>query len=174
MRRYSQIYGLLVALMFAFTAILPAQAKGMPTFFTVEGPGIETPIPFVLQPVTSADEFAAAISVPPAKTGGIYDLFNADEALSVAEEALGDYYIISAYVIVEDELDGSTNLFGHMLAPMHYYPQQDGPGIVKFIGPEGAYSEYDNRFYTIAAPLEQSVQQALALGQWVSLLDEAP
>lgn len=166
-RQKSLLLWALVALVTIITMVAPAQAKGMPTFFTIEGPGIDTPLPFVMQPLSEQAALSRLLSIEPKPSGGIFDLFDVSEALSVDEETLGQPYIIKGYVVLEE--DGEQRLFEDLLTPLYYFPQEEGPGIVKHLGPENVYSEYTNHFYTIGEPLENAVQQALILARWEAL-----
>lgn len=142
-------------LLWSALSITPVAAKGAPTFFTIEGVDIATAIPFV------------ADIDPNLGITGIFDLdskFDADPA------SLGDYYLIRGYSFLEDERSSGQRMFENMMSPLHYYPQEDGPGFIQYIGPENVFTEFDNHFFVLTNEMERQIQETLELARWYQMI----
>lgn len=158
--------GLLVLtlmLVWAALTLTPVSAKDIPAFFTIEGNGLEMPIPFRTGEI---DDHMAMVGA----------LFADQNKLNPSEdeiESFGDSYLIRGYTKVAGGVGGAeTRFIQSSMTPLRYYPQagEDGQGIIQYIGPATTTKEQDQVYYLLTDEIDAVFRETLELAEWYQTL----
>lgn len=152
---------LVVALMLVWSAltVMPAAAKDIPLFFTIEGNGFTTAVPF-------KPDFDPILLMS--------DVLNDHNRVKVTEDLITEdtpYYVIRGYTLIqlEGKSEEDLTLAESFISPLHYYPQEDGLGIIQYAGPDTYWK--GNYFYSIEA-VDTAVAEAMELATWYHMRPE--
>lgn len=147
----------LVALWSALT-VMPAAAKDIPIFFTVEGNGFTTPVPF-------KPTFDPIILMS--------DVLNDHNRIKMTDDELADapYYIVRGYALIQ--LEGmdkdESKLAESFISPLHYFPQEDGLGIIQYAGTD---SHWKNGYFRSTAEIDAAFSGTIELAEWYHMRPE--
>jgi len=114
-------------------------AKGIPDYYTVEGPGIETPVRFQIGMDTAL-------------------IFDTSTQFDTAPQGLDEPFILRSYAQGEE----------FMLSPLEYYPQVEGSAYIFFIGAQdrGVGQEFDNHWYQITPEAATFIERTIYAAQF--------
>ncbi len=135
---FRRLYCLLLVLLVGLLTS-SVSAKGIPEYYTVEGPGIETPVRFQIGMDTAL-------------------IFDPTTLFDTPPEVSGEPFIVRSYILGEE----------FMLSPLHYYPQTDGSAYIFFVGAQdrGVGQEFDNHWYEITPEAEAFIERAIYNAQY--------
>lgn len=153
--------GLLVLslmLVWAALTLSPVSAKDVPLFFTIEGNGFTTAVPF-------KPDFDTHILMS--------EVLNDTNRVKVTADELADaeYYVIRGYALIQ--LEGMSKedlkLAESFISPLHYYPQADGSGIIQYAGKD---HNWQDGYYGSVEAVDTAVANAIELATWYHMRPE--